>query len=130
MAIMSSWSLRLRTLLVALVPAFLMFAIMLAYHVSVRLQDAGLEQARSGTMMATQLAASADFAIISGNIDTLTPQIDTILAQPGVASVRILDIDQRVLFTKQNPKWAKNTDWHRYMAVIRQQTINLDDGDG
>ena len=129
MAIMSSWSLRLRTLLVALVPAFLMFAIMLAYHVSVRLQDAGLEQARSGTMMATQLAASADFAIISGNIDTLTPQIDTILAQPGVASVRILDIDQRVLFTKQNPKWAKNTDWHRYMAVIRQQTINLDDGD-
>ena len=44
MAIMSSWSLRLRTLLVALVPAFLMFAIMLAYHVSVRLQDAGLEQ--------------------------------------------------------------------------------------
>ena len=46
MALMSSWSLRLRTLLVALVPACLMFLIMLAYHVSVRLQDAGFEAGR------------------------------------------------------------------------------------
>lgn len=129
MALMSSWSLRLRTLLVALVPACLMFLIMLAYHVSVRLQDAGFEQARSGTMMATQLAASADFAIISGNLDTLTPQIDTILAQPGVASVRILDAQRQVLLTKQNAQWAKNTERHRYTAVIRQQTMSLDAGD-
>ncbi len=126
MAIMSSWSLRLRTLLVALVPACLMFVMMLAYHVSVRLQDSGLEQARSGTMMATQLAASADFAVISGNLDSLMPQIDTILAQPGVASVRILDLDQYELLAKQNPKWAKDADWHRYLAVIRQQTIALE----
>ena len=37
---MSRWSLRWRTLLLALVPAFLMFVMMLAYHVRVRLQDA------------------------------------------------------------------------------------------
>lgn len=126
MALMSSWSLRLRTLLVALVPAFLMFGMMLAYHVSVRLQDSGLEQARSGTMMATQLAASADFAVISGNLDTLMPQIDTILAQPGVASVRILDAEKHELLTKKNPKWATDPDWHRYTALIRQQTIALE----
>lgn len=126
MALMSSWSLRLRTLLVALVPAFLMFGMMLAYHVSVRLQDSGLEQARSGTMMATQLAASADFAVISGNLDTLMPQIDTILAQPGVASVRILDAEKHELLTRKNPKWATDPDWHRYTALIRQQTIALE----
>ncbi len=129
MAIMSKWSLRKRTLLLALVPAFLMFAIMLVYHVRVRLQDAEYEQGRSGTIMATQLAASADFAVISGSLDSLTPQIDTILAQPGVASVRILDVEQHVLYAKKNPQYAKSTDWHRYMAAIHQQTLALDRSD-
>ena len=88
MAVTSKWSLRTRILLLTSLPAFLMFVIMLAYHVYERLHDAEQEQTRSGMIMATQLAAATDFAIMSGSFDGLVPQVDAILAQPGTASVR------------------------------------------
>jgi hypothetical protein len=94
MAVTSKWSLRTRILLLTSLPAFLMFVIMLAYHVFERLHDAQTEQDRSGKIMATQLAAATDFAIMSGNFDSLIPQVDSILAQPGTTTVRILDTNQ------------------------------------
>ncbi|PTQ90821.1 response regulator [Agitococcus lubricus] len=128
MAVMTKWSLRWRTLILALVPALIMFVVTLAYHVHVRLADAQNEQARSGAIMATQLAASADFAVISGNMDSLVPQIDTILAQPGVVSVSILDNEKQTLFNKSN-KHHKGIQLHRYTAMITQQALALDHSD-
>ena len=102
MAITSTWSLRTRILLLASLPAFLMFVIVLAYHVFERLHDAQREQNRFGHIMATQLAAATDFALMSGNFDSLMPQVDAILAQAGTTTVHVLDANKRVLFTKKN----------------------------
>lgn len=128
MAITSTWSLRTRILLLTSLPAFLMFVIMLAYHVFERLDDAQAEQDRSGKIMATQLAAATDFALMSGNFDSLLPQIDSILAQPGITTVAILDNNQRRLFSKNN-KLAHIKEQVFYQALVRQQSLNLDETD-
>ena len=128
MAITSKWSLRTRILLLTSLPAFLMFVIMLAYHVFERLQDAQAEQDRSGKIMATQLAAATDFSIMSGSFDSLVPQIDTILAQPGILSVKILDPTSQVLFAKNTPsKELKEQTYYR--ELVYQQSIDLDQND-
>ncbi|MBK8326248.1 MAG: response regulator [Moraxellaceae bacterium] len=128
MAITSKWSLRTRILLLTSLPAFLMFVIMLAYHVFERLHDAQTEQDRSGKIMATQLAAATDFAIMSGNFDSLVPQVDSILAQPGTTTVRILDTNKRVLFSKKN-QTATFDPPEYYLETVHQQSLKLDETD-
>ena len=128
MAVTSKWSLRTRILLLTSLPAFLMFVIMLAYHVFERLHDAQREQDRFGKIMATQLAASTDFAIMSGNFDSLIPQVDSILAQAGTTTVRILDTNQRVLFNKKNQMPTLDVPEY-YRAIVHQQSLKLDDTD-
>ena len=126
MAVAFQWNLRARILLLALLPAFIMFLCLLAYHVFERLAEAEQEQARSGQIMATQLAAATDFAIISGSFDSVIPQIDAVLAQPNVASVSILDIKKRLLFAKQNPTHVEQV---HYWVEVRQQAVSLDEND-
>ena len=128
MALTSKWSLRTRILLLTSLPAFLMFVIMLAYHVFERLHDAQTEQDRSGKIMATQLAAATDFAIMSGNFDSLIPQVDSILAQPGTTTVRILDTNQRVLFSKKNETPTFDVPEY-YLETVHQQSLKLDETD-
>ena len=128
MALTSKWSLRTRILLLTSLPAFLMFVIMLAYHVFERLHDAQTEQDRSGKIMATQLAAATDFAIMSGNFDSLIPQVDSILAQPGTTTVRILDTNQRVLFSKKNETPTFDAPEY-YLETVHQQSLKLDETD-
>ncbi len=128
MALTSKWSLRTRILLLTSLPAFLMFVIILAYHVFERLHDAQTEQDRSGKIMATQLAAATDFAIMSGNFDSLVPQVDSILAQPGTTTVRILDTNKRVLFSKKN-QTATFDPPEYYLETVHQQSLKLDETD-
>lgn len=101
---------------------------MLAYHVFERLHDAQTEQDRSGKIMATQLAAATDFAIMSGNFDSLIPQVDSILAQPGTTTVRILDTNQRVLFSKKNETPTFDAPEY-YLETVHQQSLKLDETD-
>lgn len=128
MAIASTWSIRTRILLLAVLPACLMFVSLLSYHVFVRLQDSQKEQDRSGEIMATQLAAATDFAIISGSFESLEPQIASILAQPGIVSVSVLDNLMQPLYTKSNKIHPIPTQTY-YTAVVYQQRLNLDERD-
>lgn len=123
MAVAVQWNLRARILLLALLPAFIMFLCLLAYHVVERLTEAEQEQARFGQIMATQLASSTDFAIISGNFDSLIPQINAVLAQPNVASLSILDQHKKVLWFKQKPMSREQI---HYEVAVYQQITALD----
>ncbi|RZU47534.1 signal transduction histidine kinase [Fluviicoccus keumensis] len=129
MALMSKWSLRRRTLVLALAPALLMLCVLMGYHVYARLSDSRHELEQSGVLMATQLAAAADYAVISGNLDSLEGQVQGLLKQPGVVSVRLFDMDNRVLLSRQKPDAGTPSEWHRYLATIHQQSIALDNQD-
>ncbi|MDP2227565.1 MAG: ATP-binding protein [Moraxellaceae bacterium] len=91
------WSLRQRVMFLGLAPALFMLVLLLGYFLQARLTDAERELSASGHLMARQLAASADYAVISGNADSLRGQLDALLRQPGVVRVRIYAADEQLV---------------------------------
>lgn len=129
MAIKTPWrNLRIRILVLAIVPAILMLICLLTYHVLARLHNAKQEQENFGQIIAMQLASSADFAIITENADSLVPQVNTILAQPMVSSVSVMKADKTVILSKQNKQALEEAQLH-YSVPIYQQSLQLDDND-
>ncbi|MFO1374063.1 MAG: hypothetical protein U1E99_05685 [Agitococcus sp.] len=129
MAIKTPWrNLRIRILVLAIVPAILMLICLLTYHVLERLHNAKQEQENFGQIIAMQLASSADFAIITENADSLVPQVNTILAQPMVSSVSVMKADKTVILSKQNKQALEEAQLH-YSVPIYQQSLQLDDDD-
>lgn len=123
MALMQNWSLRQRTLFLAVAPAFLMLVLLLGYLLQARFADAERDLAASGRLMADQLAAGADYAVISGNVDSLQGQVEALLRQPGVVQVRILDREGGVLLQRRSAHFNDGRAALRFVSVIRPATL-------
>lgn len=123
MALMRDWSLRRRVFFLGLAPALFMMVLLLGYFLQARLSDAERELSGSGQLMARQLAASADYAVISGNVDSLSGQIDALLQQPGVVRVRVFAADGGLLLEKQSRRFHPGFSMRRYTASIESVAL-------
>lgn len=123
MALMRDWSLRRRVFFLGLAPALFMMVLLLGYFLQARLSDAERELSGSGQLMARQLASSADYAVISGNLDGLSGQIDALLQQPGVVRVRIFASDGGLLLEKQSRRFHPGFSMRRYTASIESVAL-------
>lgn len=119
MALMQNWPLRWRVLFLGVAPAFLMLVLLLGYLLAARLDDAERELAASGSLMAQQLAAGADYAVISGNVESLDGQVDALLRQPGLVEVRIEGAGHVVLLQQRSPLYAPGLAMRRFGSDIR-----------
>lgn len=123
MALMRDWSLRRRVFFLGLAPALFMMVLLLGYFLQARLSDAERELSGSGQLMARQLAASADYAVISGNVDSLSGQIDALLQQPGVVRVRVFASDGGLLLEKHSRRFHPGFSMRRYTASIESVAL-------
>lgn len=123
MALMENWSLRRRTLFLGVAPAFLMLVLLLGYLLSARLDDAQRELAASGGLMSQQLAASADYAIISGNVSSLSGQVDALLRQPGVVEVRLLGADGTLLLEAHASQYLPGMALRRFGSPVSTASL-------
>lgn len=126
MALMQNWSLRRRVLFLGLVPALFMLVLLLGYFLQARLSDAARELSGNGQLMARQLAASADYAVISGNVDSLGGQIDALLQQSGVVRVRIFTADGRVLLERQMRRFHPGLSIRKFVAPIEAVALGAE----
>jgi hypothetical protein len=102
MAVTSKWSLRTRILLLTSLPAFLMFVIMLAYHVLSVYTMPNRARPLLVKLWQHNWLQPLTLPLCRVILIHLVPQVDSILAQPGTTTVRILDTNKRVLFSKKN----------------------------
>lgn len=123
MALMRDWNLQRRMLFLGLVPALFMLVLLLGYLLQARLTDAQRELTANGELMARQLAASADYAVISGNVDSLRGQAEALLQQPGVVRVRIFGADGVLLFEQQARRLHPGLSLRRFMAPIESASL-------
>lgn len=128
MALMHNWPLRWRALFLGVAPAFLMLVLLLGYLLAARFADAERELAASGSLMAQQLAAGADYAVISGNVDSLDGQVDALLRQPGVVEVRVEGADHAVLLQRRSSQFQPRLALRRFSSDIRSVAM-AGDGD-
>ena len=71
---------------IALFPAVLLALVVFAYFLAERLDDVDRQLTETGELIAEQLAPTAEYGVISGNIGTLANLISGVLDTPHVVS--------------------------------------------
>jgi len=94
---MERWGVRARVMLVAVVPAFVLGAFMIAYFTHLRLADLEQAYADRGRALARQVATATEYAVFSNNIEDLNRLLDAALKEDDVEGVIALNPAGRLL---------------------------------
>lgn len=117
-------SIHRRLIMMALVPAALLGALLIAYFTHVRLDALNREMQSTGQLIADQLAPATEYAVITGNLSLLEGLISSSLNIPNVHRIQVFDRDGRSLALLQH----EGTDPARlrtFTANILRQRILL-----
>ncbi|MEK9765925.1 MAG: response regulator [Thalassolituus sp.] len=101
-----SWPIRYRAVALAAIPALLTVVFLTMLHMLERWSDAETNSENTVLLMTESIGASAEYPIISGNFDLLTPLIDAALSTPEVALVRIKDPEGNVLLERTTAEFS------------------------
>lgn len=96
----SHWSVRNRALLLGLLPALIMFISLISLFVWQRIDDAKVEVATVGQVLSSQLAASIEYPVISGNFGLLAPLVENAIKAPAVVRVAITTPDENIIYQR------------------------------
>ena len=91
---------RQQTMLVALIPILVMTLLFGSYSIYARFADADSALLEYSKVTSHHLALSSEYALFSGNIDLLKQGVTTVLTQPDVNFVLVLDTEAKPLITE------------------------------
>jgi signal transduction histidine kinase/CheY-like chemotaxis protein len=119
----SYWSIRNRALMLGLLPAFIMFTLLISLFVWQRINDAKVEVATVGQVLSSQLAASIEYPVISGNFSLLEPLVENAITAPSVVRVSITTPDGQIIYQRQVRAYAKldSKDIALYRSSVSQE---------
>jgi len=119
----SQWSMRHRALLLGLFPAVLMFSLLISLFVWQRINDAKVEVATVGEILSSQLAASVEYPVISGNFILLEPLVENAISAPSVVRVSITTPDGSLLYQRQTKAYdgLESSDIATYVRSVSQE---------
>lgn len=108
---------------IALFPAVLLALVVFAYFLAERLDDVDRQLTETGELIAEQLAPTAEYGVISGNISTLENLIGGVLDTPHVVSVEVFDDNGNRLVALPSGLSTDQDRSVRYFSasIIRQQ---------
>lgn len=90
-------SIQSRVLALSLVPMILITVLLGSYFTYIQISDAKSTLLSKGHELSRLLATSAEFGILSGNLDLLTPLSLRLLQDPLISDVIFLDADSQLL---------------------------------
>ncbi len=96
-------SLRMKALVLGLLPALVMSLLLGGYLIQTRLGDLRQAQQSRGQALANELAATALYGLFSGDRESLTRAARQFLARPDIVSIRIRDAHGQVDLRLDNP---------------------------
>lgn len=99
---MNAWSpspgsLTRRLLILGLLPALVMFLVLLFFFTSARLDDARKELFNSSQILADNLAPAVEFAVVSGNTRLLNQTLEKTLERSQAIWIRVTDVTGQVV---------------------------------
>ena len=137
---MNNWNIRQHIVALALLPVLVVAIVLTSYFTFSQLSFISESQVRHGNMVAKQLASISEYAVFSGNTNSLHPILKNTLSDNDIINIEITDEYNEVLISKNNTEQSKNKNsiWHKlaseelttFIASIKTQTldINLPDG--
>jgi signal transduction histidine kinase/CheY-like chemotaxis protein len=119
----SHWSIRNRALMLGLLPAFIMFTLLISLFVWQRINDAKVEVATVGQVLSSQLAASIEYPVISGNFSLLEPLVENAIKAPSVVRVSITIPNGQIIYQRQVDAYAEldRKDIALYRSQVSQE---------
>lgn len=103
----SHWSVRNKALMLGLLPAFIMFTLLISLFVWQRVNDAKTDVATVGEILSSQLAASIEYPVISGNFGLLEPLVENAISAPSVVRVSIRTPDGQIIYQRQASEYTE-----------------------
>lgn len=122
----SHWRMKNRTLLLGLLPALIMFILLVSLFFWQRMNDVETEVKTVGNILSSQLVASIEYPVISGNYELLEPLVESAISAPAVVKVSIEGIDGQVLYQKviEGYDYIEPRDIETYSrALVQDQEI-------
>jgi signal transduction histidine kinase/CheY-like chemotaxis protein len=93
--------------MLGLLPAFIMFTLLISLFVWQRINDAKVEVETVGQVLSSQLAASIEYPVISGNFSLLEPLVENALTAPSVVRVSITTPTGQIIYQRQVGAYAE-----------------------
>lgn len=104
----TGWSLYSRTLLLGLGPALAISIILSGYFINARILDVKQELDNKGQLIAVQLASTADYFVLTGNLSIITPLARVLLDDEDVQFIEIEDIAGGLLYSQTDEAYLTN----------------------
>jgi signal transduction histidine kinase len=95
--VIRNWGIRARVVLVAVVPAIVLGAFMIAYFTHLRLTDMEHAYSERGRALARLIATATEYAVFANNIEDLQRLLDNARKEDAVRGVRVVDASGRLL---------------------------------
>ncbi|MEC7814917.1 MAG: response regulator [Pseudomonadota bacterium] len=121
-------SLSRRLLLLGALPAVVMFAVLMVFFTSARLDDARRDLAQNGQMLADSLAPALEYAVVSGNRTALEQVLSVSLRRSEADWIRVTDVvgESLGLVRKSGSDAPPDqSDFQVYSAEILQEPLEL-----
>lgn len=124
MSFLHRGSIHRRLIMIALIPAALLGALLVAYFTHVRLNALNQEMQTTGQLIADQLAPATEYALITGNLTLLENLVNSSLNIPNVQKIQVFDQQNRLLASlhKGDPDESR---LRTFTADIRRQRVPL-----
>ncbi|MEK6788555.1 MAG: response regulator [Pseudomonadota bacterium] len=128
---LSQRQLRLVVLLLALVPAVVVLFVMLTATTHIRFQDDLRQMDAAAQQTVQQLAASADYALMSNQPTLISNAVSRITHQPQVAALRIYDATGKLWWQdgRQKPPARRTDALREYRAAVVAPSLLADPDD-
>lgn len=116
-------SIRKRTLLLGLLPAVLMYILLISLYVWQQWQDVKKDVETVGNILSRQLAASIEYPVISGNFDLLEPLVESAIQSDEVVRISISGSEGQLLYERSTELYATlaATDIETYTSAVTQE---------
>ncbi|MDH5710304.1 MAG: ATP-binding protein [Gammaproteobacteria bacterium] len=132
---MNDISIRKQILTLALLPILIVAIALTTYFTITQLDYISESQSRHGKMIAQQLAPVSEYAVFSGNIDSIMPVLKSTLSDADIISILIKDKEGNniVSIKDENTDKSHTSIWHyfsphettRFIAPIKSQPIDI-----
>lgn len=114
---MNNWDIRKQIIALALLPLLIVATVLTGYFTLSQLNFISESAMRQGTIVTNQLASVSEYAVFSGNIDSLIPIFQNILAAEDVIEIKLTDAGNELLHRSmititRNQKNLYGTNWH------------------
>ncbi|MCK4706238.1 MAG: response regulator, partial [Gammaproteobacteria bacterium] len=132
---MNNWGIRQHIIALALLPVLIVAIVLTTYFTLSQLSFISDSQTRHGNIIARHLAPVSEYAVFSGNTDSLRPILINTLSDEDIIGIEITDEYNKVLISVNDIEGSQNktTIWHQlaseeisiFKEAIRTQTLDI-----